>query len=189
MMRPTFILMLTLLVSLGCGPPSAPTVPTAVPTPEGPSPEEATLVKAGEVAPGFSVTTLDGEIFDLEAQRGKIVVVNFFATWCPPCREELPHLQSDVWEAFRNRPLTLICVAREEGPEVVGPFLEKSGLNLPVATDEDRAVYARYAEAWIPRTVIIGPDGAVLEHLIDYNPDEFSAAVALIDRELTALER
>jgi peroxiredoxin len=188
MMRPVFTLLLALLLILGCGAPTAPTVPTPEPTPEGPTPEEATLVRVGDPAPSFTAPMLDGTVFDLEAHRGKIVVVNFFATWCPPCREELPHLQSEVWEAFRYRPLALVCLAREEGPEVVRPFLDKSELDLPVATDEDRSIYALYADAWIPRTIVIGADGTVLEHLIDYNPEEFAAAVALIDAELTKLE-
>ena len=64
------------------------------------TPEETVLVGVGDAAPDFELVTLEGESFSLQEHRGKVVLVNFFATWCPPCREELPYLEKEIWKRF-----------------------------------------------------------------------------------------
>ena len=74
--------------------------------------EESTLTKVGQPAPDFTVATLSGGPFTLSDYRGKIVLVNWFATWCKPCVEEMPHLQEEVWKKFPTTfgcPSALVC--------------------------------------------------------------------------------
>ena len=85
--------------------------------------------------------TLDGEIFNLEAQRGKVVLVNFFATWCPPCRRNCPTSRKMIWQRFDPRKICLIVVGREEDDDVIGAFVEKNGYSLPFAGDPDKVTY------------------------------------------------
>jgi peroxiredoxin len=144
-------------------------------------------VAIGDLAPPFEVTTLDGAAFSLGEQRGRVVLVNFFATWCPPCREELPHLEREVWKRFSDERFALIVVGREEGDEVLQPFVDQHGYTFPVAGDPDRSVYSKYASRYIPRNIVIGPDGTVLFQSQGFERDEFETMIAVIERALDAI--
>ena len=158
------------------------------PQEETPTPEETVLVSVGDAAPTFELTTLDGSTFSLAEQRGKVVLVNFFATWCPPCREELPHLDSEIWEHFDSSRFAVIVVGREEGDDVLAPFMEKFDYDFPVAGDPDKAVYSKYASRFIPRNFVIGPDGTILFESQGFERQEFDEMVSIIERAVAALE-
>lgn len=151
-----------------------------------PTPEEATVVHVGDPAPLFEGLLLDGTPFDLEANRGRVVLLSFFATWCPPCREEMPHLENEVWKRFRDRNFAMVAIAREHEPEDLDSFVTELGITFPILPDPDRSVYSRFAEAYIPRTVVVDPEGTVVYHGTDFDPDEFSKMVGLIDETLAA---
>jgi len=167
--------LLTILLLAGCGREAELT------------PDETTLTVLGQTAPGFEVVTLGGEAFDLESQRGKVVLINFFATWCPPCRDELPHLEKEIWQRFRDRPFALIVVGREEDDDVLRPFAEKYGYTFPIAGDPDRAAFGKYASQYIPRNVVVGPDGMILFQSQGFEKDEFSEMVIVIEGALGAM--
>ncbi|MEZ4388950.1 MAG: TlpA disulfide reductase family protein [Candidatus Krumholzibacteriia bacterium] len=150
-----------------------------------PSVEDATLTAVGDPAPSLTVTTMAGEVFDLAAQRGKVVLISFWATWCPPCREEMPHLRDEVWRRWQDRDdFVLISVAREETPEVVAPFLAKFDFDWTFATDPTRENYARFAEAHIPRNYVIGRDGRIVFQSVGYTAEEFAAMVGAVEGAL-----
>ncbi len=151
------------------------------------TPEETVLVVAGDPAPGFELVTLAGETFSLEAQRGKVVLVNFFATWCPPCREELPYLENEVWRRFDPEKFALIVVGREEDDEVIGSFVEKNGYSLPFAGDPDKVAYDQYASRFIPRNFVIGPDGTILFQSQGFERGDFDRMIAVIEQAVDAL--
>ena len=153
-----------------------------------PTPEETVLVAVGDIAPGFELTTLAGETFNLEAQRGKIVLINFFATWCPPCREELPYLEKDIWQHFDRDKLAVLVIGREEDDEIIQPFVDKHGYTVPFAGDPEMVAYSQYATRFIPRNFVIGPDGVVLYQSQGYAPHEFSEMVTLIEEAVAAIE-
>lgn len=171
------VLLLGAVVVLGCG---------GAPADAPPSPEETTRVVAGDPAPPIDAELLDGTTFRLADHRGEVVVVSFFATWCPPCREELPHVETELWRRFRDRGLRVVAVAREETSEVVQPFVEEHGFTFPVAVDPDRTNYARYADAYIPRLVVVGRDGVILHHASGFEAEEFEAVVSLVEAALTS---
>jgi peroxiredoxin len=164
---------LLLVVLVGCGE-------------RGPSPEETTLTTVGQPAPTFALVTLDGDAFDLAAQRGRVVVLSFWATWCPPCREEIPHLEK-LWRELGGDGLSMVALAREEDEATVRAFLETTTMSYPVACDTDRSVYALYAERFIPRTVVVGPDGTILFQSSGFDEAEFAHMVELIRNQLTSL--
>jgi peroxiredoxin len=145
------------------------------------TPQETVLVDVGDVAPGFELVTLDGEVFNLEAQRGKVVLVNFFATWCPPCREELPYLEKEIWQRFDPERFSLIVVGREEDDDVIAPFVEKNGYTLPFAGDPDKTAYDKYASRFIPRNFVIGPDGTVLYQSQGFERADFDRMIEVIE--------
>jgi peroxiredoxin len=149
--------------------------------------EEATLVRAGDAAPHFTVTTLAGESVQVGRADGNLTVLSFFATWCPPCREELPHLEKQVWVDLAGPHLEMLGIAREHTADELSEFVEQMGLSFPIAPDPSREIYAKFADAYIPRTVVIGPDGVILHHAIDYTPEGFREMVELIEAELGKL--
>jgi peroxiredoxin len=123
--------------------------------------EASSLVKLGDPAPGFRVKTLDAAEFALDRQRGKTVLLVFFATWCGPCNLELPHIE-EIWQANRSRPdFALLAISREETDEKLAAFKAEHGYTLPIASDPKREVYSRYAKELIPRLYLIGPDGTI----------------------------
>ncbi len=152
------------------------------------TPEDTVLLAIGYTAPGFELTTLDGEVFNLEAHRGKVVLINFFATWCPPCREELPYLEKDIWQHFDRDKLAVLVIGREEDDEIIQPFVDKHGYTVPFAGDPEMVAYSQYATRFIPRNFVIGPDGVVLYQSQGYAPHEFSEMVTLIEEAVAAIE-
>jgi len=153
-----------------------------------PTPQETVLVAVGDIAPGFELTTLAGEIFNLEAHRGKVVLINFFATWCPPCREELPYLEKQIFQAFDPEKLAVVIIGREEDDAIIQPFVDKHGYTVPFAGDPEMIAYSQYATRFIPRNFVIGPDGEVLYQSQGYEPHEFQEMVELIEDAVASIE-
>jgi peroxiredoxin len=123
--------------------------------------DAVSFVHAGDPAPSFRLTDTNGHEFDSDNQRGKVVMVSFFATWCGPCLQEFPHLQK-LWDNNRdNADFGMIVIGREETNESVSAFQLEHGYSFPMASDPDRSVYSLYAKELIPRTYLLSPDGII----------------------------
>ena len=131
--------------------------------------EATTLIHAGDVAPDFTVEMLDGSRITLSDLRGKVVLVNFWATWCPPCRQEMSHLQKDVIDRFAGKDVVVLPISRGEKRETVEAFIEKMGYTFPVGLDGDQSIYKKYASNYIPRSVVVGKDGKVVYVAVGYD--------------------
>ena len=149
-----------------------------------PTPEETTLTAVGEQAPDFTLPTIFGSPFKLSDHRGKVVLVNWFATWCPPCIEEMPHLQKEVWEKFRGPDFTMVSIAREETLQIVRPFVLENALTWPIALDVTREAFAKYAEAYIPRNHVIDREGKIIFQSQGFDKKEFAAMIEVIRKEI-----
>jgi thiol-disulfide isomerase/thioredoxin len=118
--------------------------------------------KVGETAPDFTLTSLSGAPVQLAALQGKPVLVNFWATWCPPCRAEMPDLD-DVARANAATGLQVVTVNLREDPDVVGGYLQTIGVGLDSVLDRNGGVFRQYRITGLPTTVAIGRDGVVRE--------------------------
>ena len=136
--------------------------------------DEFTLVKVGEKAPDFTFETAPGETMKLSDMKGKVVWINLFATWCGPCRKELPHLQEEVYNQYKdNSNFVLIILGREHGWDEVNKFKAEQGFTMPFYPDPERKVFSLYAKQNIPRNFIIDKDGKVAYSSIGFEPAEF----------------
>lgn len=110
-------------------------------------------------APDFDLATLDGGRILLGDLQGKPVVINFWATWCGPCRAEMPMLQS-TWERF-GESVTIVGVDVDEAPAVVQTFVDDLGLTFPIALDEGAEVSGRYNVRGLPTTLFVDSNGII----------------------------
>lgn len=136
--------------------------------------DEFTLVKTGNPAPDFTFETAPGKTMKLSDLKGKVVWINFFATWCGPCRTELPHLQKEVYDQYKdNGDFVLIILGREHGWDEVNKFKTEQGFTMPFYPDPERKVFSLYANQNIPRNFIIDKEGKVAFSSIGFETSEF----------------
>lgn len=124
---------------------------------------EGSGTDAGEVAPAFVLPDLAGADVALHSMRGKVVLLNFWATWCPHCRSEMPSLEK-LYRNFRShRDFALLTVnVDSRGKPVVKQFMATGGYNFPVLLDPSNRTSAAYGVSGIPSTFVIGPDGQII---------------------------
>jgi peroxiredoxin len=147
--------------------------------------DTTTLTKVGDMAPSFKCKTIDGKSLDISKLKGKVIMVNFFATWCPPCNLELPVLQKKVWDKYRNNPdFILIILGREHSESEVRDFVTKKKFTMHFAADPKREIFRLYATQNIPRNVLIGKDGRILYQATGFSEEEFSKIEEIIADKL-----
>jgi peroxiredoxin len=138
------------------------------------------------LAPDFSVPDLAGQTVRLSALRGKVVLLNLWTTWCPPCRDEMPSMER-LHQQLRGRDFQLLAVSQDEdGRRVVEPFVRDMKLSFPVLVDPEHQVGERYGVWGYPETFLIDREGRIVERVI--GPRDWSSpeSVAQIERLLAA---
>ena len=145
--------------------------------------------RSGDVAPDFEVTTLDGKRVRLSDLKGKVVLINFFATWCGPCLGELPRLESEIWKPNQKRGLIVLAIGREHTQAELTEFLREHKLSFSIGPDPERAIFKHYATQSIPRNYVIGPDGRIAHQSMGYSPPRFQELIEAVEKELDALTK
>ena len=145
------------------------------------------IVRVGDVAPEMELELTDGQKVKLSDLRGKVVMLQFTASWCGGCRKEMPFIESDIWQKHKANPnFALYGIDRDEPVETVKDFAEKTGVTYPLALDPGADHFAKYAErkAGITRNVLIDKEGKIVMLTRLYNEEEFAALCKKIDEML-----
>jgi peroxiredoxin len=147
--------------------------------------DPATRTKVGTQMPAFTVTDSDGKTFSLKSQRGKVVVLNFWATWCGPCKYEIPRLEKEIWQRYKSDPnFVMMAIAREQTDKEIVPFQKSSHFSYPIASDPKRSTYGLFAESGIPRSYVVDGDGKILFQTVGYCEGDFDHMKAEIEQAL-----
>jgi len=133
-----------------------------------------------KIAEDFSLRTPDGGTFRLSDHRGKVVLVNFWATWCPPCREEMPAMER-LYREHRGRGLVLVAVSLDADPAVVPPYVKISGLTFPIALDPNADIGNKYGVRALPSSFVIGRDGTMVALALGPRVWDNDAAHSLVE--------
>ena len=142
------------------------------------------IVKLGDMAPDFTCTLTDGKEVKLSDLRGKVVMLQFTASWCGVCRKEMPFIEKDIWQKHKdNGNFALIGIDRDEPVETVLKFAQTTGVTYPLALDPGADIFAKYAvrDAGITRNVLIDKEGKIVFMTRLYKEDEFAELVQKID--------
>ena len=125
-------------------------------------------LREGAEAPDFELTTLDGETVKLSDYRGKKVIVNFWATWCPPCKAEMPHMQN-FYEEYKDNDIEILAVNltnMDKGHDAIDAFVKEYGLTFPIPLDEEGDAGTTYQAYTIPTSYILDEKGVITKKIV-----------------------
>ncbi|MBQ6549012.1 MAG: TlpA family protein disulfide reductase [Prevotella sp.] len=146
------------------------------------------VVFDGDEAPDFVTTLTDGRQVRLSDLRGKLVLIQFTASWCAVCRKEMPYIESEIWQKHKDNPnFVLIGIDRDEPLDKVKAFAEKTGVTYPLALDPGADIYAKYAlrKSGITRNILIDGNGKIIKRTRLFKTEEFQSLVDTIDDYLS----
>jgi peroxiredoxin len=117
-------------------------------------------VSQGSYALDFTLEAPDGRVASLSDYGGSVVLVNFWATWCPPCRDEIPHFE-EAYRAYKDEGLVVLGVNYQESAAEIEPFVEGLGITYPILLDESGMVAKEYRAVGLPTSVFVDRDGVI----------------------------
>ncbi len=135
----------------------------------------------GERSQPFELANLDGQPVSLSQQKGKVVLLYFWATWCPYCAKELPTAIEQAYRERKDQGFTVLAVNIQESRNKVAAWIKERGLTVPVVLDTDGDVISRYRVRATPTIVLIGRDGRMVGRAVGMRPWEAPTGRALLD--------
>jgi len=143
-------------------------------------------VTIGEQCPDFSLEFADGSIITNDSLLGKVSVIQFTASWCSVCRKEMPHLENEVWQAFKDKDFLLLGVDLKETPEKVSQFIAEMGVTYPIAIDKDGSAFEAFTlpKAGVTRNIVLDRNGKIIFLTRLFDEKEFKEMIAVIEKEL-----
>ena len=153
--------------------------------PEGVTPDSTGyIIRVGQTVPDIKWTQTDGKTVSIKDLRGKVVMLQFTASWCGVCRKEMPFIERDIWQKHKdNKKFYLVGIDRDEPKATVEAFAKQTGVTYPLALDPGADLFAKFAlrESGITRNVLVDRDGKIVMTTRLYNEKEFQKLVGKID--------
>ena len=153
--------------------------------PEGVTPDSTGyIIRVGQTVPDIKWTQTDGKTVSIKDLRGKVVMLQFTASWCGVCRREMPFIERDIWQKHKdNKDFYLVGIDRDEPKATVEAFAKQTGVTYPLALDPGADLFAKFAlrESGITRNVLVDRDGKIVMTTRLYNEKEFQFLVKKID--------
>ncbi len=144
-----------------------------------------TIMKTGSIVPDFELTTIGGKTFQLSKQKGKTIFLNFFTLVCPNCMKELPVLEKEIWQKYKNNPnVVILIIGREEPVNKLKKFKSKKRFTFPIAPDPERKVYSLFASQYVPRNIVIDKEGKLVLTEVGFSEEKSSTLIQSIKNEL-----
>lgn len=144
-------------------------------------------VKIGQIVPDFDIVLPDGSKTSIQALRGKVVMIQFTASWCSVCRKEMPHIESDIQQKLKNNPdFKLYGIDLKEDAKTTLKFQKQMKITYPLALDLDGSIFAKFTvpDAGVTRNIIIDKGGKIAFMTRLYKEDEFNEMVKVINELL-----
>ncbi len=126
----------------------------------------------------------DGSQVCIDSLRGKVVWINFWATWCPPCRAELKQVQQRIIDRFKGEEFVFLPISRGETQETVAAFREAQGYTFPMGLDPNKEIYSLFASMTIPRNFIIDQEGKIVVCEVGYTPGKLTDMIGQVENLL-----
>ena len=148
-------------------------------------PDATTVTKIGDKVPDFNFELTHETKSSIQSYKGKVILINLFATWCGPCAKELPEVQKKIWEKYQShKNFALLVFGRDEGWDKLDPYKKKFGYTFPILPDVDKNIYNLFATQYIPRNILIDKSGKIIYQSIGYEEAEFEKLISLIDKSI-----
>ena len=142
------------------------------------------IIRVGQTVPDIKWTQTDGKTVSIKDLRGKVVMLQFTASWCGVCRKEMPFIERDIWQKHKdNKDFYLVGIDRDEPKATVEAFAKQTGVTYPLALDPGADLFAKFAlrESGITRNVLVDRDGKIVMTTRLYNEKEFQLLIKKID--------
>lgn len=149
--------------------------------------ERGYIVKVGDQVPDFDLQMMDGTTLNIKELQGKVVMLQFTASWCSVCRKEMPHIESEIWQKLKDNPeFALYGIDLKETPEVTADFAKAIPVTYPLTLDPDGECFALFCDkgAGVTRNIILDRTGKIIMLTRLYDEAEFASMVKLINEEL-----
>ena len=146
------------------------------------------IVEVGDQCPDFSMTLADGKSITLNDMKGKVFMLQFTASWCSVCRKEMPHIESEIWQQYKDQGLVVIGVDRDEPLEVVQNFAKEMKISYPLALDPGSEIFKKFAfeNSGVTRNILVDRDGKIIHLTRLYDEAEFHGLVKHIGELIQA---
>ncbi|PHR72171.1 MAG: protein-disulfide isomerase [Lutibacter sp.] len=143
-------------------------------------------VSVNEQVPDLSFSLMDGTKITSENLKGKVVVLQFTASWCGVCRKEMPHLETEVWQRFKDEDFILIGIDLKEDVEKVKKFIKQTKVTYPFTIDSDGSLFEKFTlpKAGVTRNIVLNKQGKIIFLSRLYEPKEFQEMIDVIESEL-----
>ena len=151
--------------------------------------ERGYIVSIGDSVPKFGLEFTDGTQTTMNDLRGNVVMLQFTASWCSVCRNEMPHIEKEVWGVYKDLELVVIGIDRDEPVQTVRQFAKETQISYPLALDPGANIFGLFAnkESGVTRNIIINPEGEIVFLTRLFDPEEFKKMIQVIHSELEKL--